>query len=84
MDLIIRYIHIAAHDDGASEYWLFPFGGDIASTEENETVEYIQQKRKLKQEARLRLFKRFGDIRESSTGYGYILKVDENIDNTEV
>jgi hypothetical protein len=64
MEYVAKCIKEIASDSGIHEFWFYPLGDDV-SIENKDTRE----------QARLRLFQRLGNISAAPGGYGYVLKV---------
>lgn len=63
MEYIASCILEAAKDSGINEFWLYPYGEDKSKGKE------------IREQARLRLFKRYADITPAKNGFGYVVKV---------
>lgn len=64
MEYIAKCVDVVANDSGIHEFWFYPFGEDTDPENKDN-----------REQARLRLFQRLGDISPAPNGFGYILKV---------
>jgi len=64
MAYVAQCIHSVAKDSGVYEFWFYPYGEDV-----------FPEHKDTREQARLRLFQRLGDITPAPNGFGYILKV---------
>jgi hypothetical protein len=62
MEYVSRCIHEVARVTGIKQFWFYPHGEDVLNGEHAR-----------RQQARLRLFKRYGNIKPDSEGFGYIV-----------
>lgn len=62
---VAECIKKVADDMGMNEFWFYPFGDDAQKEEEKGQRE----------QARLRLFQKLGNITLAPSGHGYILKI---------
>jgi len=63
MNKVAECLKVAAADSSIHEFWVYPFGEDRPD------------KKNEREEARLRLFRRYGDLTPAPNNFGYILKV---------
>jgi hypothetical protein len=63
MNKVVECLKIVATDSGVHEFWIYPFGDDKPDNKSN------------REEARLRLFRRYGDLTPAPNNFGYILKI---------
>lgn len=64
MDYVSKCIEKVSKESGIKEFWFSPYGEDKPEDKER------------REQARLRLFKRYADIISASSGFGYIWRVE--------